>query len=79
VDPDPGSGTFLPLDPGQKKPESQDPGSGMSIPDFIFESLNSIYTPINFSNLITKLGISYMGYKYFDEDPGWKKRILYPG
>jgi hypothetical protein len=46
---DPGSGTFLTTgfgirirDPGWKKIQIQDPGSGMNIPDLIFEDLTSV-------------------------------------
>jgi hypothetical protein len=39
ADPDPESGAFLSLDPGWEKIQSQDPGSGMNIPDLVFQNL----------------------------------------
>jgi hypothetical protein len=40
---DPGSGAFLPLDPGSDMEINQDPVSGMNIPDHISESLGNSF------------------------------------
>jgi hypothetical protein len=40
---DPGSGAFLPMDPGWEKFQILDPGSWINIPELVFENLASVF------------------------------------
>ncbi len=44
ADPDPGSGAFLTRDPGSAMGKKSGSGSGMNNPDYISESLETIYS-----------------------------------
>jgi hypothetical protein len=58
---DPGSAAFLPLDPGSRMGKKSGSGYGMSKPDHISESLETIFGP-TYSNSLMRI-----------QDPGWKK------
>ncbi len=61
ADPDPGSGTFWPLDPGSGIGNKSGSGSGMNNTDHISESEKKIF------------GWKYLNSLMWIRDPGWKK------